>query len=348
MQRRYQLLIAMLAGAAVCVGCTGPGRPARLADWQSPEALYLSDRTCDRLYVQIDHLEGIYLNEEDFVQPLVDFLSAHCDKPRGIVVHRDSPIPADMAAGNDEIQLALRRMHMPAEMAAGNRTAYLYVLFYDSSRQANRRAERPYVRTEYPAAIFVDMAYFTPMTRIILPIALRHEAAHILGLSKNLSHSDGAHCKQPDCLVNAVLRVHRPSQPSPQADPCRDCQADLQAVRENPGPENMRFAGPVLVRQEDGYTVASLPSCTRVIFDDGRQIDYGRIQAQARVLARNSKTLYDQMLYDTMAVTVASYRLAEIRTALVNAQNDPDAGVAKIAAELAEKLKRHLAASGRN
>jgi hypothetical protein len=341
LKRRSLLLLLVLPAAWVAIGCSGPVRPARLADWQRPERLYLSEATCPRLYVQIDRVDSVSVRPAE-VQALLDFLARHCRKPAGITVHRSGPIDADQLAGRDEVQLALSRMDMPDELADSGRTAYLYVLFYDSSQLPGRKPERPYVRTEYPAAIFVDVAYFTDMTRPGLKYALQHEASHVLGLCKNPAHSDGAHCNDPGCLSNAVVPVPLAAYGLPGPRLCSDCLADLEATRAISEPANMRFVGPVLLRIEPGYVVACLPSYTQVVFGEPDQIDRRALLSRARSFAARSQKLHDQMRYDSVAPRVLGNqpeRLETVRAAVDRATRDPDAGVARVAAQLRRKLR---------
>ncbi len=345
LRRSGLLLLLVLPAAWVAIGCSGPSRPARLADWQKPERLFLSGQTCPGLYVQIDRVDSVSLLPGE-VQSLIDFLARHCRKPAGITVHRSRPIRLDELAGRDEVQLALSRMDMPDDLAGPGQTAYLYVLFYDSSQFSDRKPERPYVRTEYPAAIFVDLAYFTNMTRPGLRYALQHEAAHVLGLCKNPAHSDGAHCNDPSCLSNAVVPVPLglPGQTAPRL--CADCRTDLEATRAVATPANMRFLGPVLLRIEPGYVVASLPSYTQVLFTEPDRVDRSALLARARRFAARSRRLHDQMRYDSVAPRVLRdqpERLKTMRAALDRAARDPDAGVARVAAQLQRKLRAHLA-----
>jgi hypothetical protein len=104
----------------------------------------------------------------------------------------------------------------------------------------------------------------------------------------------------------------------------------------------MRFVGPVLLRIEPGYVVACLPSYTQVVFGEPDQIDRRALLSRARSFAARSQKLHDQMRYDSVAPRVLGNqpeRLETVRAAVDRATRDPDAGVARVAAQLRRKLR---------
>jgi len=91
-----------------------------------------------------------------------------------------------------------------------------------------------------------------------------HELGHILGLCKNRSHGDGAHCSNEYCAMGPGIAPMRTwlfgiSPPNACDQYCEDCQRDIEEAKELSTDARGSFRGPFYVRQEDGYYVATLP-----------------------------------------------------------------------------------------
>jgi hypothetical protein len=89
-----QLLWLLTAVLSLC-GCT-PQRtyPA----YMHPELLYVKAQPYTRLYVEADMVEGAEVPQK-WLDELRAFLSRYCDKPGGITVVRDDPIPLSEMKG---------------------------------------------------------------------------------------------------------------------------------------------------------------------------------------------------------------------------------------------------------
>ncbi len=316
-----------------------------LPDWHRSELLYLSADGAERVYVQMDCVAGACPTraERDAMET---FLRRHLPVEKRILFDHKPAIDRRMATGRDEIQLALHRMKMPSHLDDG-KTAYIYLLFYDSALTGDQSIEadpprRPYVRVDYPSAVFVDMAYWTQRNRAVLASALKHELGHVLGLTKNDDHGDGSHCKHPLCISYPYLRVPEEGKRPIQQGLCRDCLADLQDYRNRPAPPELSFQGPVLVRKARGYRVASLPGYTRMLIDaDKSQPDCREVAIEARRFAATRSGLADKChcSLDTGKLSLRDENQKQkMLWALLEARRDPDATIADLARKLYSKL----------
>ncbi len=186
---------------------------------------------------------------------------------------------------------------------------------------------------------------------------LRHECGHILGLSQNTAHGDGAHCAKYGCLmypmpdwqsqfggmVHLYFREHRL---------CDDCEQDLSAWRQGQPDENLSFAGPFLVRKADGYCVASLPFCDLLIGSSTPDVfDWREALIQTKTGIRESAprsagerrlSKNDHLTYWTTFYARSERNASpEVRTQniaiLTKALNDPSPFVRRVAATQLKK-----------
>ncbi len=273
------ILLAVVALAAA--GCGDPewkkySKP--MAAWHEPEVLLLRSQPYDRLYVEIDTVEGTD-PEEHGLAGLKAALRDHCDKPGGTQFVQGQPIPLAQAKGLHPHVLGLTQMSGPPESPAGkDRAAYVYVLFFDSRRMGLPKPVRPHTSAYFPA-VFVDVAWKRAFGNHIEERMARHEAGHLLGLCKNADHGDGAHCTNDKCIMGpVVVSISRwliGAQPREQTF-CQDCLADMERTRTSSDPPRMQFRGPVLVRQEDGYWVGTLPGLVILDFGPPGEFDWRR------------------------------------------------------------------------
>jgi hypothetical protein len=63
-----------------------------------PERLYLQDRPCARVYVEVDRMEGVSLPKR-WADELKAFFEKYCLKPDGVDVVLDARLPADEYQG---------------------------------------------------------------------------------------------------------------------------------------------------------------------------------------------------------------------------------------------------------
>ncbi len=296
----------ILSFSGSLASCSGP-RPAAtpapegLAFWQ-PHLLYLKRSPYPCLHVEVDAVEGCEPNE-DRLERLHAFLAAHCDKPAGITIVRDEVIPKRDASGWPSQVLARRHVSGPP---GGRPAAFLYVLFYDgglcdkpnpSGAPTVREGRRkPHVSLiPYPAAIMINTRYAAAWDRYIGSALLRHEAGHLLGLSRH-HHSSGYHCRNAGCLMQPDIavdlsRLLTGRDPVTQHELCADCAAELRLAARRAPDRNLRFVGPVLVRSESGYHVLSLPGYVKVVLGSLSEKDCrdyaARVRADSRTREEN-------------------------------------------------------------
>jgi len=274
---------------------------------------------------------------------LKEVLQEFCDKPGGIRIANNESIPLEKAKGRPPRLLALLNIDGPPPTEPPGRTAYLYVLFYDSKRLGLAGTQSAYVDPYYPCAIYFDVAYWPHVTRHIHRQILTHELGHVLGLSKNSAHGDGLHCRNNHCVMAGAfqtpLLTWLLSIPPPkhlQATFCHQCRQDLRPIAVRPDPQ-LRFCGPVLVRQQQDYSVGFLPGCTRLWFDTDTPLVWDALQQQLPQLVRNySDRLSDETSH--LYVRDAPKTLRGKNSAVARAAGDPNPLVAEIAASLLAQL----------
>lgn len=249
-------LLAMIAG-----GC-GP-KSAAFQAYMQPELAYLRDQPYTRLYVEVDVMEGVEVPAE-WLDELEAFLARYCRKPDGITVVRDEPVPASAVVDLPMGLVTVLCTDGPPVDDTG-RPAYLHVVFYDSNKWPRQQARPPHVYGTCPTAIVCDIdSVFRTFGGQAAGSVLKHEAGHVLGLSRSPEHGDGVHCRNPGCLmrptpgigtqIGLLFRVPW------KGRLCDACEHDLEASLSHASPENLSFLGPFLVRHEDEYDVIRLPN----------------------------------------------------------------------------------------
>ena len=310
-----------------------------ISHWK-PNHLYLNSRQYDRLFVEIDAVEGCQPRKET-VEALRRFLEKYCHKPDGIEIVNDSKIKtAEIQSVKPEL-LALEHMAGPPADKNDNRTAYLYILFYDSSRLAGKNYSgtiNPYMRIlPYPSAIYVDVSYIRKKCMGALQEheeeLLLHEAGHILGLRWAEDNSKDEHCKNKSCLMHELYEVNMfkviTGQKIKKKHFCKSCIKYLENAgnsenADNNKSKNLRFIGPLMVRSEKDYHVIALPSFVKLYFGSIDSIVWQDILAEARIEApmRAHKP-------DTVAVVMGTENAEEtgdiesVHKMIANAENDP-------------------------
>jgi len=256
----YWATVAALAWIAA--GCSP--KSGKLPTYMRPELLYLNDQPYSRLYVEVDSVEGVEVPEE-LLNTLRTFLARHCSKPDGIEIVRDKPIPLSEVKDVPIGPASVLCLDGP-DPNSGSQPAYLHLFFYDTKTAFKRALKNPHTPGHCPSAICYNVNYCRSRQDEVADFILKHEAGHVLGLSKNTAHGDGTHCKNNACLMNASpgwwsgffglllgVRIER--------ELCADCRDELERWRsEDVGPK-LAFKGPFLIRREDGHSVVSLPFC---------------------------------------------------------------------------------------
>ena len=274
--------------------------------YQKTELLYLKEEPYDRLYVEIDILDGVTLATE-WIDDLRTFLANYVDKPDGIEIVIDEPFHVS----NKNMPLAV--MALLCTDGPGQeeitQTSYLHVVICDSSVRKGRWAffkHHPHVISSCPTAMFIDFAAYhnDPDGRIMHNI--RHEAGHIVGLCKHRTHSNGIHCSNNRCLMakcpdlasqfNSVfLKRFKPH------SLCDECCKDIELLKLDKTEDKMSFDGPFLVRKEDGYRLYSLPrSYTIIPSECGRQFNW---RESLKKMKRNANQTFSQNTFEKLSLS---------------------------------------------
>jgi len=214
----------------------------------------------------------------------------------------------------------------------------------------------PHVMNLCPAGILINVDYGDFFPDALAIHIIRHESGHVLGLCQNTAHGDGAHCTKYGCLMYPMPdwqsqfggMVHLYFREHPL---CDDCEQDLSAWRQGPPDENLSFAGPFLVRQADGYCVASLPFCdlliaspTPGVFDWRKALSQTKAGIRQSVpgsdkcrLSKNDHLLYWANFYGRPEKNMPPEEVEQNVAILTKALNDPSPGVRRVAAAQLKK-----------
>lgn len=172
---------------------------------------------------------------------------------------------------------------------------------------------------------------------------LQHEAGHLLGLAVRDDHAKAAHCTEKDCLMRAAIPV-RLSRLLPGRDPvtdrryCRRCLAQLKEAAKPPPAPNLLFVGPVLVREEKGYRVLSLPGAGALAIGGGREQASGRFFNSERNRKTEPGADADGSCFQGWIEDAELRNLPRLRASLDRASRDPQAFVREVAAGLRQKI----------
>ncbi len=341
--RRLAGAVVLLAAVIVGGGGAAGKEPAQFARAFDPEVTYLQSSPYERLYVKVDRVEGVSVDPR-WLADLKGFLAAYCRKPKGIRMERGNPIPLAVVKGLSPSEIAGMRIEGPP--AGSVRTAYLYVLFYDSRKLGQRKPDNPHVSYgDYPCAIYYDVAYARKEQACFAANALRHEAGHALGLCKERSHGDGAHCSNKNCLMywTFVLSRDWSRHPPVRKQLCKDCLRDVRQAQAGQASGRFFFAGPVLVRKEKSYWVLSYPGMVGLAFDKQHATDWRGLVRNYRVWIRQQGRNGDQSIYAVWQLKAQGRDgAARLNQAIEQARKDPSPLVQDTAKEAQRQLRREL------
>ena len=308
--------------------------------------MYLQAGPYDRLYVKVDKVEGTAVDQK-WLDELKEFLVTYCRKPGGIQMAQGAPVPLAEARGLSPSEIAGLRLEGPPGGSASH-TAYLYVLFYDSKKLGMKRPDNPHVSYgDYPCAIYFDIAYARKEQGYFAANALRHEAGHALGLCKDRSHGDGAHCTNKSCLMywTFVLRRDWFKHPPVRKQLCAQCQRDLLAGQAAKPDQRFFFNGPVLVRQEKDYWVLSYPGMVGLAFDRQHAMDWqGLLRSyRAWIKAQGKDKSGGSSIYAVWQLKAQGKDgVARLKDAIDQARKDPSPLVQDTAKEAQRELQKEL------
>jgi len=339
------IAITILCAVLLCTGCSSSTAlkhaPAPDLSFWKPNLLYLNSSKYDRLYIEIDAVEGCQPRAES-IEALRAFLEKYTNKPGGIEIVRDSQIKtADARAGKPEL-LALNHMAGPPTDRTNDKTAYLYILFYDSSRLTGNNYDgtiNPYVRIlPYPSAIYIDMKYVRKEYMGALKEheqeLLLHEVGHVLGLTWSTSKNGDDHCRKKSCLMNERYEVDMfkvlTGQKIKKKHFCKSCLKQLKNAGNdekndnNNSDSNLKFIGPLMVRSEKNYHVIALPSFVKLHFGSIDSIVWQDVLEEARIEApiRAGKPDTVAVVMDTDHVD-GMEDMTSVHKMIATVENDP-------------------------
>ena len=336
--RRLLLTIFVLFSLLILYGC---GPKPTLAEYMKPELLYLQEAPYRSLYVEVDVVEGSEVSDE-WLDVLKEFLETHCSMPDGIKIVCDEPVPLDEIRDLQIGPASIVCIDGPDPLLS-SQPAYLHVFFYNWKKTFKKAELASHIISNCPNTIFFPTDKW--FQKNIAPCALQHEAGHVLGLCKDTSHGDGAHCKNNNCLMN----------PSPgllsdielifgvqvEKSLCNDCLNDLEKYKSESTEPNLTFDGPFLVRKEKGYLVANLPYCAYIIPESfENKFDWHDLLAVIKQQCREQKNRYflnGILIAKRLDDSPADMSL--YRDIFAKAANDPDPMVRQYAIQELKKLE---------
>ncbi|GAF76800.1 unnamed protein product, partial [marine sediment metagenome] len=337
----------------VQIGCGGYRSPQStpLPTYCQPELPLLLSQPYSRLYVEVDTIEGVEI-PEGILGELKEFLSKYCDKPGGIEIVRNDTIQKSEYKDRSAEIIANLFIDGPPHDANDTQTAYMYALFYDSSKMGKQRnVKTPHVNFPYSCVIYYDIDFLRLVKDRVARNFLLHEAGHVLGLCKNTAHGDGGHCANKGCIMSAIgVSVTKSilGLPMKKLDLCADCQKDIETAQASNPATKMSFNGPFLVRQEQGYWVASLPVSDVVSFSGTDTFDWQEALAKLKKGVRdNEQSLqkYSRSRLNSFTPYDTGDSPEEIDKAiakLARAKKDPNVSVRIGAAEAISAIKAAL------
>lgn len=352
-RQRFAYVLAMCLVIVVAAGgAAGKSAPSRVAPASTdPDPVYLKSSPYNRLYVEVDTVEGANVDPRWLTQ-LKAFLVQYGNKPGGVRLVRGKTIPLSQVKGLSPNEIAGMNIEGPPAGSDTRHTAFIYVLFYDSRKLGARKPDNPHVSyADYPCAIYFDTAYARGAQQAFAVNALRHEAGHVLGLCKNRSHGDGSHCRDPHCLMYPTLMLPPKwfCRPTPQKELCAACRKDLQAGQSSRGDPRFSFAGPVLVRHEKDYWVMSAPGLVSLVFDSREAADWRGMLLQYRQWLRQRPGGSSRGIYAVWQIQAqGTSGVSHLKTALADARRDTSPLVQSAARDAQLRLDKDLAKKTRS
>ncbi len=322
----------------VQIGCGGYTSPQStpLPTHCQPELPLLLSQPYSRLYVEVDTIEGVDI-PDGILDELKEFLSKYCRKSGGIEIVRNDIIQKSEYKDRSAEIVANLFIDGPPHDANDKQTAYMYVIFYDSTKMGKQRnSKTPHVSFPYSCVIYYDIDFVRLIKNRVARNFLLHEAGHVLGLCKNTAHGDGGHCANKGCLMSSIKVSISKSIlgiPMEELDLCADCQKDIERVQATNPTTKMSFNGPFLVRKEQGYWVASLPVSDVVSFSGNDTFDWWEmltemekyVREYEKPLQKNPRSrLHKFMPYDTGD---SPEEIDKARAKIIRAMKDPNPSV---------------------
>jgi hypothetical protein len=267
---------------------------------------------------------------QEIITALRRFLEQYCDKPESIQIVRNPSIPvSDTHVTRPEI-VSLRHMNIPAPVLGKGPSAYLHILFYDSSEliQKNGQAMNPHVQMiPYPSAIYIDTQY-VKAHRLTdhIPEILIHEVGHVLGLT--WSKNKWSHCSNKSCLMYRTYSVNRLAIGKMEAkDLCDKCKKCLITAQSDEADSRLSFVGPIMVRSEKDYHVLALPGFMKLHIGSLDTVNWQDVLEEARTQVAKLAPQPQSVAVMMSQPEKDGINDAQLRRAIANAKKDPSATV---------------------
>lgn len=331
--KNYLSAILLVSVTFLSYGCAAPARKldieSKNLNFWKPHLLYLQSGECKSLHVELDAVEGCEPSQET-VAALRHFLEQYCEKPESIQIVRNQPIPASDTRVTRPELVSLRHMNMPAPSFGKSASAYLHILFYDSSKLIHKRgrAINPHVQlVPYPSAIYIDTQYVKAhQLADHIPEILIHEVGHVLGLT--WSKNTWSHCSNKRCLMYRTYSVNRLAFGKKVAKGlCDKCKRLLIAAQTEEADPRLSFRGPIMVRSEESYHVLALPGFMKLHVGSLDTVNWQDVLQEARTqvsrLAPQPQTVAVMMSQPQQG----GINDAQLRLAIASAKKDPCATV---------------------
>jgi len=330
------------------VGCGS--KSGKLPTFMHPERLYLNAEPYDRIYVEVDMIEGATL-PEGYIDTLRHILETHCNEPKGITIVQDNPIPISDFNGIPMSYVPVLCIDGPRETTG--QSAYIHLLCYDGDIghwKKVKHGEIPITRIE-GSQVSINLGYGNGGFEEFI---LQHEVGHLLGLCNNISHGDGAHCNNYGCLMQPSPTIIEEMKKLigfvPKIELCSDCLKDLQTGR-NQVADKVRFEGPFMVREESTYAIVMLGGVYRLFMPKALLADF----RWKKVLGKMKKRLPPMLKtweekgkgHACIWAVATSEEDTPVRESLLSAlkdasENDPDPHIRGHAAQELKGMKAKL------
>lgn len=344
----YRIAVVLIAW--IVSGCV-PQIPS-FPTYMQPELLYLNDPPYSRLYVEVDTIEGVEVPDQ-WLDELKAYLETYCSKPDGVEIVRHTPVLVSKVKGMPigAVNILCTDGPPPGDES---QPAYLHILFYDDNIGMITERGGPRVMTYCPTGIFFNVTVFRSHVGVREDQVLKHELGHVLGLCENPEHCDEAHCQHRECLMfshSGFLPEFGLLHGSGVDNLlCADCRKDLETLQSKDPDPKLSFKGPFLIRREDGYSVASLPSCDTIIpgdveFDWRELLFYLKKETREGLddiveKIEKARKRRNYIVWYLRAHWIDSQDKKEEITLLTKAVDDPNPSIKRYAINMIKQLKK--------
>ena len=186
---KYLFLPCLVFISAGSLGCSA--KTAMPTYWLEASSLYVNKGLYSQLYVELDRTEGVRIDEQ-YIKELRSFLEQYTDKPDGITIKIDDPIPYQEIEQVPIHWASILAMDGPVGERA-SRTAYLHIFAH------NRKED--IVIDSHVVPYCPNTVFWSCHSKKQRLHALIHEVGHVLGLAHKSGHDSAGHCNNSACLM---------------------------------------------------------------------------------------------------------------------------------------------------